>query len=118
MVRWLDSLALALAIGGVLLVASCSDDCEDEMSDTRKRHGAPEEVNTYNSGDYHNVDWWYWSKGIEFSFTWGKNVDGCEVSTYTFTPITDVVTDSIRTVIDRNKVLTRVDLYPACGISY
>lgn len=63
------------------------DDCDDEMDDVRAERGAPEEVNTYDSGDYHSVDWWYWSQGINYTFTWGENVHNCDVSTYTFDPI-------------------------------
>lgn len=58
--------------------------CESEMDDVRAKMGAPEEVKTYNSGDYSNTDWWYWTKGISYSFTYYKS---CTVSTYTFAPI-------------------------------
>ncbi|MEE8578062.1 MAG: hypothetical protein V3T31_12475 [candidate division Zixibacteria bacterium] len=77
----------------ILLVASmgfvrCSDDnCDDKMAETRTSNGEPEEVQTYDSGDYHSVSWWYWSQGVNYDFTWGENVDGCEVSRYTFDPI-------------------------------
>ena len=53
-------------------------------------YGYPEEINRYDSGSYHMVDWWYWSIGFEVSFidspyddTNGWKVD----STYTFAPI-------------------------------
>ena len=62
-------------------------DCSNQMVNVKNQLGVAEEIITYNSDGYHNVDWWYWSKGIEYSFTWGKYTDGCEVSTYTFTPI-------------------------------
>lgn len=74
-----------------VLLTSCSvfepDNCDDEMKKVTNRHGAPEEINKYSSDGYYNYDYWYWSKGIEYSFTWGKNVTGCKVSTYTFSPI-------------------------------
>lgn len=63
------------------------DDCSREMDDTRDKYGEPEEINSYDASDYHSVDWWYWSQGVEFTFAWGEIVDGCEVSKYTFTPI-------------------------------
>ena len=54
------------------------------------QYGEPEEVDKYNSEDYHTVDWWYWTQGFEVSFidspyddTYGWRVD----STYEFEPI-------------------------------
>ena len=61
--------------------------CDGEMDEIRQKEGTPEEVNRYDSEDYHSVSWWYWSKGIEYTFVWGEIIDGCEVSTYTFPPI-------------------------------
>lgn len=63
------------------------DDCSAEMDEVRSQYGAPEEVNTFDEDDYHSVDWWYWTQGVEYTFTWGKYVEGCDVSRYTFTPI-------------------------------
>ncbi len=63
-------------------------DCESEKDDTRERWGLPEEVDRYDSDNYHSETWWYWSRGQSFTFTWGGNVrGGCDDSTYTFTPI-------------------------------
>lgn len=65
-----------------------SDDCDSEMDDVRDRLGAPEEVNGYDTSDYHNHTWWYWAKGISYTFEWGSIVKSdCDVSTYTFPPI-------------------------------
>jgi hypothetical protein len=62
--------------------------CDDEIDDAVNSLGPPEEVNKYDTEDgYHSWDYWWWSKGINYSFTWGTNVSGCEVSTYTFEPI-------------------------------
>lgn len=58
--------------------------CKSEMNEIRGKMGEPEEVNTYNSGDYSKTDWWYWTRGIQYSFTYYKY---CEVSTYTFRPL-------------------------------
>jgi hypothetical protein len=83
-------LLVALLTSSVF-VSGCSMECncDKEMDKTRDRYGGPEEVNSYDSGGYHSVSWWYWSKGIEFTFTWGEYVDGCcDKSTYTFPPIT------------------------------
>lgn len=73
-----------------LFILSCSSlfNCENEMDDIRARYGEPEEVNTYSSDGYYSEDWWYWSKGINYTFAWGSLVEGdCDVSTYTFDPI-------------------------------
>lgn len=72
-----------------LLIFACIRNCNKEMDKIRAQHGPPEEVNTYDSSDYHSVDWWYWSKGINYTFTWGSLIEeGCDVSRYTFDPIT------------------------------
>jgi len=78
-----------------LLVYFCSpSNCEDDMSDVKRKHGQPEEINSYSSEGYYSQDWWYWSKGINYTFTWGSLVkEGCEISTYTFTPIPVDATD-------------------------
>lgn len=79
---------ITLSLAGILM--GCGDSsfwdtsCKSEMNKIRDKMGEPEEVKTYNSGDYSNTDWWYWTKGIEYSFTYYKS---CEVSTYTFSPI-------------------------------
>ncbi len=54
-------------------------------------YGTPEDIYTYdsNSGDYHAVDWWWWSKGFEVSFsnTPYDDINGWIVnSEYTFPP--------------------------------
>lgn len=84
-------------LGLLVFIAGCSEEvtesglsnanCDSEMTDIRETMGTPEETNTYDSGNYHSYDYWYWCSGVNYSFTWGENVDGCEVSQYTFEPI-------------------------------
>ena len=69
-----------------LVFSACFTECDELQNDVRGRYGAPEEVNTYSSDGYNTVDWWYWSKGIEFTFTKADKED-CKQSQYTFTPI-------------------------------
>ena len=64
----------------------CDFSCDDEKNDIRNQYGEPEEISSYSSGGYTSTDWWYWSKGIEFTFTEQRS-ELCEVSTYTFSPI-------------------------------
>jgi len=79
---------IILVFSLLLPFIGCKCNCDDEMAKKRSEWGDPEEVNTYSSSGYNSEDWWYWSKGIEFTFEWGSSVDGCcKVSTYTFTPI-------------------------------
>lgn len=72
------------------MLAGCGDNsfwdssCESEMNKIKGQRGAPEEVKTYNSGDYSSTDWWYWSKGISYTFTYNQS---CSISTYEFKPI-------------------------------
>lgn len=87
--------AVLVAWGGAACVVGCSGsaagDCNKEMERVRSQYGNPEEVSTYSSSGYHSQDWWYWTRGIEFTFVWGENVGGCEKSTYTFSPIRGAV---------------------------
>lgn len=83
---------LLFVIFSILLIYVNCDvfkcNCDDEMEKVRDKMGEPEEVNRYDSSNYHSVDWWYWTKGICYTFTWGSIVEGCcEVSTYQFEPI-------------------------------
>ena len=62
--------------------------CDAEMDNWVENHGNAEEINKYDSEDYHSWTFWYWCEGFSITFTWGKYVDGCcEISTYTFSPI-------------------------------
>lgn len=100
----------------IITLSQCTMNCDSEMDNKRDKYGSPEEISKYESEGYHSVDWWYWSKGIEFTFKWGTNVDGCEVSKYTFEPHTNI-TDSIRTVIDQTKQLEYTRFYIDCGLT-
>lgn len=55
------------------------------------KYGPPEETSKYDSGDYHSVKSWWWSKGFEVTFLDSPydEVSGWKVdSTYSFAPIT------------------------------
>lgn len=94
------------------MICSCSSNCNDKMAETKRKYGPPEEVNTYSNSGYNSTSWWYWTKGIEFTFTWGDGVSGCEVSTFTFDPIGGVVTDTARDLARETKVLESTLCYP------
>lgn len=73
-----------------LLAWGCKCDCDDDMSKKRNQYGNPEEADSYSSTGYRSETWWYWSQGVSFTFEWGADVKTCcEVSTYTFEPISD-----------------------------
>ena len=86
---------LAILMALSMTFIACADDglfgecnCDDEMEEVIADHGDPEEINKYDSEDYHSWTFWYWCKGFSVTFTWGTYVDECcEVSTYTFSPI-------------------------------
>ena len=84
MIKCIFILSLSSSLVGCGDNSLWDSSCETEMKEVRDKMGAPEEVKTYNSGDYSSTDWWYWRKGIEYTFTYYKS---CKVSTYTFTPI-------------------------------
>lgn len=71
----------------------------DERIETRQEYGEPEDTTTYSTDDYWTETWWYWSKGIAFTFEKSERTDsvlGCArhtkeyinlKSTYLFEPI-------------------------------
>lgn len=87
----------------IIALQSCDCDCSDEMDEIRSKYGEPEEVSTYSSSGYKSESWWYWSKGVNYDFTWGSDVEGCcDKSQYTFDPIKNIElvnADSIKNTI-------------------
>lgn len=75
-----------------VLAAGCggggifSNNCDKEGSNTRSAYGEPQEIDKYDSGDYHSHTWWYWSRGFSRNFTWSNDIS-CRTSDYTFAPI-------------------------------
>lgn len=62
--------------------------CKKEMKRIENRYGSPEETQSYKSDGYKSESWWYWSRGVEYTFAWGSSVDGgCDVTEFTFNPI-------------------------------
>jgi len=51
------------------------------------RYGQPEDVYTYDSGNYQSVSWWWWSKGFNVDFVRIDWTNWKVGSTYTFEPI-------------------------------
>lgn len=76
-----------------LLLTGCSSEfwgesnCNDKMDDMIGKRGEPEEVRNFSSDGYKSQRWWYWSQGVSIDYTWGSDVDGCQTSVFTFTPI-------------------------------
>lgn len=70
----------------LLFIAGCKTNCDDEKSDVRSKYGAPEEINTYSSSGYSSETWWYWKKGVSFTFMTTPQ-KACEESKYTFSPV-------------------------------
>ena len=62
-------------------------DCDDEIAKLIKKRGQPEEIERFDSGNYHSHTYWYWCSGYSKTFTWGGAAGCCETSTYTFSPI-------------------------------
>ena len=81
------AVAAVLVVVGVFTISCNSQPCANRMDSIRSQRGDPEQVNEYSSSDFYSVTWWYWSKGISYTFEWGTAVTGCDVSTYTFPPI-------------------------------
>jgi hypothetical protein len=89
-----NSLKIGVLLLCIFLLISTNCDwfecnCDDEMEDIRSDLGEPEEKARYDSQGYHTETWWYWTKGISYTFTWGNDIrDCCEVSTFQFEPVT------------------------------
>jgi len=76
------------------------------MDQIRGTYGEPEEINTYSSSDYSSETWWYWSKGISYTFKWGSLIEGdCDISTYTFDPISANSSEALKIKIKSSKAL-------------
>lgn len=104
---------MVLLLGIICLIAlNCAQNCDDEMDDIKSKKGTPEEVNTYSTSDYKSETWWYWSKGISYTFTWGSSVGKCEVSTYTFSPISANSSKEEKARINDTKILIKKELFP------
>ena len=99
----------------VIFFGCSKPDCTDQMAETKLKHGVAEEVNSYHSEGYHNIDWWYWSRGFQYSFTWGDNVKGCQVSVFTFSPIQTAGQESQAEI---SKVLTEQYYCPETNVLY
>lgn len=78
---------LILTLTGCDIFAEEDPICEEKKAEVFAMWGEPEETSIYDSGDYASEDWWYWSRGVEFTFTWGNYTTGCDFSVYEFSPI-------------------------------
>lgn len=89
-----------------LIIASfgCQCNCDDDMETKRNEWGSPEETESYSESGYNSVTWWYWSRGISFTFKWGDIIEGCcDVSTYTFEPISTDSSSEFKAEIKNSK---------------
>jgi hypothetical protein len=80
-------LAASFTLGGCSKEDRGEASCNKQINSLVNNSGAAEEINRYDSGDYHSHTYWYWSRGFSRTFTWGENVVNCEISDYTFSPI-------------------------------
>ena len=92
-------LITGLMVITALLMAGCRDDyyhhhdddyysqCRDEMRDRERSSGDPDEINRYDSYDYHTRTYWYYCDGFAETFTWRENERGCETHINDFEPI-------------------------------
>jgi hypothetical protein len=99
-----------MLIGAIFLACCSPSNCNDEMDKIKRELGAPEEVTTYSESNYHSETWWYWSKGISYTFKWGSIIEkGCEVSKYTFPPIPQNSPPEVKAnILDQKKINERI----------
>jgi hypothetical protein len=66
-------------------ISFCS--CRNSIDDVRALYGDPDEIEKYDSDNYHCHTYWYWCKGLSIVFIWGDGITGCcRKSTNTFEP--------------------------------
>lgn len=97
MVLLLVLLAVAAGLG-------CGSDCSGEKDEVRRKYGEPESWYSFEQGCcYRHEDWWYWRKGVSYSFTWGDGI--CDVSKFRFSPIRKPVSKVARQQVEDTKQL-------------
>ena len=104
---WGLVVVLFIILGIIILAIALACDapnCDDQMAAKKRQHGTAEEVVSYSTTGYHSIDWWYWSQGFQYSFTWGDHIGGCDVSKYTFEPI-HISDATLKMIARRSKVL-------------
>jgi hypothetical protein len=70
--------------GGFIAFTSCQND----MDNVTAEYGTPEEIEQYDSENYHSHTYWYWCSGFAIVFTWGESVnEGCCQDKNTFVPV-------------------------------
>ena len=105
---------MLMIVATMALFAGCSEcDCSGAMADCKKNNGEPEEIDTFSSDGYNSVDYWYWTRGVQYGFTWGTYVSGCcDESVYTFDPIGANATDEEKAIARQSKVLVQTKKEP------
>ena len=63
-----------------------SGNCAHQMDVFRDLHGEPQEVERFESGNFHRHTWWYWRLGLARTFTWDGAPGSCEMTDRTFPP--------------------------------
>ncbi len=61
--------------------------CRERMDQARRELGEPEDIYKLDSSGYKSESWWWWTKGLSYTWSWGSNVKGCQKTTYKFDPI-------------------------------
>ena len=89
-------LLLAMVVLAMTLLSGCDStsgfvafsSCQKDMADMTAKYGTPDEIERYDSEDYHSHTYWYWCSGFSIVFTWGESVnEGCVQDRNTFDPV-------------------------------
>lgn len=80
-------IALVLASACFVDLTGPARTCTEEMDRQRAEIGGPDEVESTSVGDERKVVWWYWSRGVRYTYAWTVGEEGCDVQTATFDPV-------------------------------
>jgi len=100
-----------MIIGLFLNGCSSGNPCKERMDRTIKDIGRPDNISKYDSSGYHSETWWWYSRGLSYTWMWGDDIAGCEKDTYKFKPIKKILTNLEISFTDSTKTLILSEIF-------
>ena len=77
----------------VIIIMSCligcdslRDPCAKRMKQSIKEMGQPDSITKYHANNYNSESWWWYDRGLNYTWRWGTSLNGCEKDTFSFEP--------------------------------